>query len=68
MDEELLTIKEAARFLKVSEVTIYRLTREGELPVIRRGRRYTRFRKSDILAFLDRHTVKRGGEDESAEA
>lgn len=65
MNEELLTVKEVAKFLRVGEATVYRLLREGELRVIRRGRRYTRFRKSDILEFLDRYTTRGGGRDES---
>ena len=59
MENELLTIKEVARNLKVSETHVYRLMRQGELPVIKRGRRYTRIRRSDLLAFLDSYTVRR---------
>ena len=64
MEEEVLTRKEAARFLKVSPIQVYRLTRQGELPVIKRGRRYVRYRKSDLLAFLDRYTILREGQNE----
>ena len=66
MDEELLTTKEAAKFLRVSPIQVYRLTRQGELPVIRRGRRYTRYRKSDLIVFLDRHTVREEMKDENS--
>lgn len=59
MNDELLTIKEAAKFLKMATVTLYRLTRDGELTVIKRGG-YVRYRKSDLIAFLDRHTIKGG--------
>jgi len=59
MDEEILTTKEAAQFLRVSPIQVYRLTRQRELPVIKRGRRYVRYRKSDLIAFLNRYTVKR---------
>jgi excisionase family DNA binding protein len=61
LDDELLTIKEVAAFLKTSEFTIYRLMRQGELPCIRKGNRFTRIRKTDLEAFLQRHTVIRGG-------
>ena len=57
MDDELLTIKEVASLLKTSEVTIYRLMRQGELPCIKKGKRFTRIRKTDLEAFLQRHTV-----------
>jgi excisionase family DNA binding protein len=60
LDDELLTIKEVAAFLKTSEFTIYRLMRQGELPCIRKGKRFTRIRKADLEAFLERHTVTRG--------
>ena len=62
LDDELLTIKEVASFLKTSEFTIYRLMRQGELPCIRKGKRFTRIRKTDLEAFLQKHTVIRGGE------
>jgi excisionase family DNA binding protein len=61
LDDELLTIKEVATFLKTSEFTIYRLMRQGELSCIRKGKRFTRIRKTDLEAFLQRHTVIRGG-------
>ncbi|NQT72018.1 MAG: helix-turn-helix domain-containing protein [Chloroflexi bacterium] len=55
MEDELLTIEEVASFLKVTETHVYKLMREGELPVIRRGRKFTRIQKSDLLAFLEKH-------------
>lgn len=61
MEEELLTREEAAKLLRMSTITLYRLTRDGELTVIKRGRGYTRYRKSDLLAFLDRYTIKGEG-------
>ncbi|MFC1968549.1 helix-turn-helix domain-containing protein [Chloroflexota bacterium] len=62
MVEKLLTIKEAATFLGVSPTHIYRVTRQEQLPVVRRGMRYTRYPKSDLVAFLDRYTAKEGGQ------
>ena len=35
--EEFLTVPEAARLLRVSEQTVRRLARRGELPVVRVG-------------------------------
>lgn len=60
MEDELLTRKEVAKWLKVTETTVYRLTRRGELPAIRAGKRFTRIRKSDVLKFLERHTEGKG--------
>ncbi|MCP4607563.1 MAG: helix-turn-helix domain-containing protein [Planctomycetes bacterium] len=55
MEDKLLTIDDVARSLKVSEATVYRLMREGELPVIKRGRKFTRIQESDLMAFVQRH-------------
>ena len=55
MDNEVMTIGEAAEFLKTSKTYIFKMIREGELPVTRRGKRYTRLMKSDLIAFLQRH-------------
>ena len=66
MEEQLLTRPEVAHLLRVSTMQVYRLTEQGELPVIRRGRRYTRYKKSDIEAFLDRYTFGGRAKDESS--
>lgn len=52
--DELLDIKQAARFLKVSETSLRRWTNSGRLPCLRVGRRRERrFRRADLLAFLE---------------
>ena len=52
--EELLDIEKAARFLKVSETSLRRWTNAGRLPCLRVGRRRERrFRRSDLVAFLE---------------
>jgi len=52
--EELLDIRAAARFLKVSTTSLRRWTNTGELPHLRIGRRRERrFRRGDLLALLD---------------
>jgi len=55
MDNEVMTIGEAAEFLKTSKTYVFKMIRQGELPVTRRGKRYTRLMKSDLIAFLQRH-------------
>lgn len=60
-NEELLRPKEACEVLKLSLPTLYRFTRDGLITVIKVGG-YVRYRKSDLLAFLDRHTIKGKGE------
>jgi transcriptional repressor of dcmA and dcmR len=50
---ELLDIREAAEFLRVSETSLRRWTNAGRLPCLRiGGRRERRFRRSDLLAFV----------------
>ena len=36
--EEFLTIEEAAKRLKISSMTVYRMARKGELPAIKIGK------------------------------
>src|SRR2546423_14173313 len=51
--DELLDIKEAAAFLRVSETSLRRWTNAGRLPCLRiGGRAGRRFRKSDLEAFF----------------
>ncbi len=38
-DKKLFTIKEAAKLLSISEITIYRHTKKGDMPSTRIGRR-----------------------------
>jgi transcriptional repressor of dcmA and dcmR len=53
--EPLLDIEQAARFLNVSETSLRRWTNDGRLACLRVGRRRERrFRRADLLAFLER--------------
>ncbi|HEY3416125.1 MAG TPA: helix-turn-helix domain-containing protein [Armatimonadota bacterium] len=66
--KEFYTIKELAALLAVTEQTVYRLMRRGELPYYKFGRA-TRFRRSDVEAyiarcrFLDPDPIGDDGED-----
>jgi excisionase family DNA binding protein len=54
-EPELLDIAQAAAFLRVSEKSLRRWTNAGRLPCFRvGGRRERRFRRADLLAFLER--------------
>jgi len=55
MENELLTIDEVANILKVHTSHVFRLMKDGELSVIRRGRRYTRILRSDLMSFVQKH-------------
>jgi excisionase family DNA binding protein len=57
--EALLDISEAARFLRVSETSLRRWTNAGHLGCLRVGRRRERrFRRADLLAFLEHHPAR----------
>lgn len=54
-EPELLTIAQAAALLQVSEASLRRWTNAGRLPCFRvGGRRERRFRRAELLAFLER--------------
>lgn len=61
LDQEILTVEQAADYLQVHKMTLYRYIREGLLPAVRLGRMYRLFRR-DVEAFLDamRHPVDSG--------
>jgi excisionase family DNA binding protein len=50
--DDLLTRAEVARYLRVSDRTVSRLIRAGELPALRIGRA-VRIRQSDLLEMLN---------------
>jgi excisionase family DNA binding protein len=56
--EELLDIKQAASFLGVSETSLRRWTNAGQLACLRvGGKRERRFRRADLLAFMEAQPV-----------
>ena len=50
--DDLLTVEESAKLLRVSPTTIWRLVQSGQLPAIRVGRKALRIRKSDLQAMV----------------
>ena len=61
---ELLDIREAAQFLNVSETSLRRWTNAGILPCLRIGRRRERrFRRADLLAFMEQPAVAQDQEN-----
>jgi excisionase family DNA binding protein len=48
---ELMTVKEVAKYLKLTDLTIRRKVKTGELPYIKMGRSI-RFEKSEIDAWV----------------
>ena len=58
MSERLLTAKEVAVLLAVSESWVRETTRAGHIPHVRLGR-YRRFDRADVLAWVE--SLKDGG-------
>lgn len=55
--DELLTRDDVAKLLKVTPITVYRLTKQGKLPAIKIGKRFVRYKKPDVLELINRHTT-----------
>ncbi len=58
--EPLLTVGEVATMMRVSNMTVYRLIKAGQLPAVRVGKNY-RIRRSDVNDYLDARAVFREG-------
>jgi len=55
--DRLLTVVEVAATMRVSNMTVYRLIKGGELPAIRVGKNY-RIRESDVDQYLYERQVE----------
>jgi excisionase family DNA binding protein len=60
--EPLLTVGEVAEVMRVSNMTVYRLIKAGQLSAIRVGKNY-RIRRTDIDRYLRERSVNVGGGD-----
>jgi excisionase family DNA binding protein len=54
-----LTVAEVARQLRVSNMTVYRLVKSGQLRAVRVGRGY-RLREEDVLKYLQQRYMDAG--------
>jgi len=59
MTDEILTIKDVARYLKLAEKTAYRLAAEGKLPGFKVGGSW-RFKQSDIEIWIKEQLTSQG--------
>ncbi len=58
MTDEILTVAEVAKLLKVADKTVYTMAQQGEIPCFKvRGQ--WRFRRSDIDAWIQEQTDAR---------
>ena len=55
--DRLLTAAEVAATMRVSNMTVYRLIKTGDLPALRVGKSY-RVRESDVVEYLAERSVK----------
>jgi excisionase family DNA binding protein len=55
--DSLLTVAEVAATMRVSNMTVYRLIKSGELPALRVGKNY-RIRESDVVSYLAERAVR----------
>ncbi len=61
LGEPLLTVGEVAAMMRVSNMTVYRLIKSGQLCAIRVGKNY-RLRRRDIEEYLTERAVQVSGE------
>ncbi|MFC1602317.1 helix-turn-helix domain-containing protein [Pseudomonadota bacterium] len=59
MNDEILTMKEVADYLKLAEKTAYRLAAEGKLPGFKVGGSW-RFKKTDVESWIEENKVRNG--------
>jgi excisionase family DNA binding protein len=60
MPEEIMTIREVAEFLKVTERTIYKLTAEGQIPSFKVGGSW-RFQRADLVQWMSEKASGQSG-------
>ena len=56
-DDPLLTVGEVAQLMRVSNMTVYRLIKSGQLSAIRVGKNF-RIRRKDVWRYLDERAVR----------
>ena len=56
-EDRLLTVNEVAELMRVSNMTIYRLIKAGEINATRVGRSY-RLRQGDVDAYLTKGSAR----------
>ena len=59
MTERLLTAVEVADLLSVPKTRVWSMSRRGEIPTVRLGRREVRYRPQDVDAWIARRTTSR---------
>ncbi len=55
MNTDIMTVREVAAYLKITEKTAYRLTAEGKIPGFKVGGAW-RYRRTEIDTWIDRQS------------
>jgi len=58
-DSEIMTVRDVAEYLRMSEAKVYKLAKEGALPVVRIGKTW-RFRKDLLDDWLEQSSTYDG--------
>ncbi len=53
MDSDIFTLKELSNYLKISELSVYRLLKIGKIPAFKVGQQW-RFKKPSIDRWIDK--------------
>lgn len=56
MNDEVLTIREVAEYLKVNEKTVYGLAQQSRIPAFKVGGQW-RFRRADLDSWIEQSTA-----------
>ncbi len=57
--EELLTLEELAKYLKISKPTLYKMVEKGKIPALKVANQW-RFKKDDINKWLEKQRKSKG--------
>ena len=57
--EELFTLEELARYLKISKPTLYKMVEKGKIPALKIANQW-RFKKDDINRWLEKQRKSKG--------
>ncbi|MEM4658305.1 MAG: helix-turn-helix domain-containing protein [Candidatus Methanosuratincola sp.] len=57
MEDEILTVKDVASYLKLSELSLYRLLRDRKIPAFKIGQQW-RFRRSALDEWIDKRSIE----------
>jgi len=66
LEPMLLTPRQAARVLSISERTLWGLTKSGDIPAVRFGGRNVRYSPDDLRAWIQRRSEKKCEDGENS--